>query len=344
MPNCMPTRLPEQSRRFVPELRHDPLTGESVFLAPERMSRPNALGWPQTTPPIDETRANCPFCPGREEETPAAEFCVPRDGPWQIRVFPNLYPAVNPRDGSSPTSPSIAGYHEVLVECREHVATLTALESAAFERLGEAYFARMQVLAEKPGVRSLLIFKNQGPAAGASLAHPHSQLMALDHVPRRLAEEIQGSHRIWQTSGECWHCRSILEAHDTGRCVYESEHFAVVAPWASRVPYELCLLPKRHTPTFLHSTSHERTDWAQILRHTLRNLEKLSNAVSYNYLIHSAPFDTIPYDHYHWHVEILPRLTRLAGFEWGSGSYINPVAPEQAAESLRSVDRSRFGK
>ncbi len=337
-------RVPEL---HVPELRVDLLTGTSVLVAPARLLRPHALLTEVPKEPSAARRdANCPFCRGQESQTPPALLVLPagnRTGDWQVRVVSNLYPAVDQlgdvaaaRDDGIPSG-SARGKHEVVIECPDHRSSSTGLPDDAWEMILSACWARHSAHASQPGIACSFIFKNHGPAAGASLTHPHSQIMALDFVPPTLRRELDGCQHYRRQTGNCYFCETISsEVADGRRVVDESDGFIVYCPYASRLPYEMCIVPKRHAAGILAISPAERHELARLLRRTLLNLEKLSEQVSFNYLFHSVPFDTTADQHYHWHVEILPRLVRLAGLEWGTGLHINPVAPEQAARQLRS--------
>ncbi len=347
----------------MPEYRIDPVSHQAVIIAPERLARPNALntlnaihgpdGMATVDPRIDSTRETsqppCPFCFGHEAATPAAVATFPVDSSavdWQVRVVPNLFPATlygerpntaipDDRDDLFRSEPSV-GRHEVVIESREHVLGLAHLPTSQVRLVLAAYVQRLRAHEQVPGIAHSTIFKNHGRLAGASLEHTHSQILSLDRVSPAVETELKHSAQFMRDHDECLFCRLIARELCIGtRVVEESDHFLVLCPFASRLPFEFRIYPKRHCTQFDQQSSVELDELAIILRRSLLNLEKLSQHVPYNYLIHSAPFDIDASEHYHWHMEVLPRLACHAGFEWGSNIHINPVSPEQAAKQLR---------
>jgi UDPglucose--hexose-1-phosphate uridylyltransferase len=185
-------------------------------------------------------------------------------------------------------------------------------------------------------LRYVLVFKNHGVAAGASLEHSHSQIIALPIVPRRLSEEIEGAKNFFQYKDRCVFCDIIRqELNQKKRVVSENKSFVAVAPFASRFPFETWILPKTHHPSFESMEPFEYEEAAHILSDTLQRMNRVLDQPPYNYVIHSSSFPDVDKDYYHWHIEIMPKLTKVAGFEWGTGFYINPTPPEEAAEYLR---------
>ena len=321
----------------MPEYRTDPLGGHTVIIAPERQSRPGAFGCVDWGP---ET-IDCPFCRGHESETPE-EVCVSpptsTNLPWQVRVVPNLYPALLPAESAArnPAAKAV-GQHEVIIEAPNHQRSLTQLDRDHVAAVLATYAERVRAAAHVKGIRHALVFKNHGPAAGATLQHAHSQLIAMDRVPDVLNREISSAAEYFGVHRRCIVCDTIdKEIASKERLVLLSDEFVVYCPAASRLPFEMRLVPRHHQARFEDVESHRCRSLAETLRQTLNALESLIPHVSYNYLIHSLPFDTNRNEHYHWHIEIIPRIATAAGFEWGSGMFLNPVPPEQAAEQLRS--------
>ncbi len=308
--------LPEYRGRMKPEIRHDPITGRPVLIAPERAARAGAM-LARTTIPDDA--AECPFCEGREDRTPQELLALRPDptganGPgWLVRVVPNRYPAV--RDDS--------GEHEIVVECPQHESSFAAL---SVEQLaGVLGVVRDRMLARRAEGRWTYAqwFKNHGPAAGASLSHAHSQLVCLPVPPPAIAAEIEA-----MKSKACPFCVLIKrEISDALRLVRLSEQFVVVTALAGRFPYETWLLPRRHALMFA------RVDELAVELHWLLNrLDFVLDQPAYNLVLHAAPWTG---EDFHWHFELLPRVTGIAGFELGAGMFINPVLPEEAAARLR---------
>lgn len=336
------------------ELRQDPLTGRWVILAAGRGRRPDEFGALQRGGGLAD---ECPFCPGREDRT-TPEVLVrgrpdgaPADGPgWRIRVFPNLYPALKARRGAGPApaapdgadeadllrgGPGI-GAHEVVVYSPDHAAGPAALGAAGWGELLLVLRERQAALAEVPDHRYVLPFLNHGPEAGATRSHPHLQLIATPVVPdlvalkqRRLAD-----HRA--RTGRCLVCDLLAAERAAGRRLLgENEHWTALAPWASLFPWQVQLLPRRHQAALTDAADEELGALAAALDRVLRGLEDLRPGLSLNLYLHGAPLGDEPPADFHWHLEILPRLGRLAGFEQGTGFAINPVAPETAAGRLR---------
>jgi UDPglucose--hexose-1-phosphate uridylyltransferase len=232
------------------------------------------------------------------------------------------------------------GAHEVIVETPIHNQTLTGMEIPAVQNLFMAYRERTLDLLRDRRFKFIMIFKNSGSMAGASLAHSHSQLIALPIIPKRLSEEITGSLNYYKHRDRCVFCDIVAqESEERQRVVYENAHFIAISPFASRFPFETWILPKRHEESFVSSrTGDNYFSIAEALSAVLRKHQKVLNSPPYNYMIHTTPLELVDAPYYHWHIEIIPRLTKLAGFEWGTGFYINPTPPEEATIFLQEVD------
>lgn len=335
-----------------PELRKDPIVGRWVIIAAERGRRPIPARQEHFT--ADE--ASCPFCEGNEQETPGELFVFRNDhteanGPgWRVRVVPNKFPALLHLSGELQQEGdgiydrmSGLGVHEVIIECPTHETTLAALPEANVREVLWAYRERLVALKQDPQFVYGMVFKNVGAAAGASLEHTHSQLIVLPIVPISVQEEMTGSLQHYHHRQRCLFCDiNHQEQSLEKRLVLESNNFVSYCPYASRFPFETWILPKRHTSHFEESDRSEIDELGTFLKMVLLKLESALDFPAYNFIIHTAPFDTTSLDHYHWHIEIIPRLTRVAGFEWGTGFYINPVPPEEAALILsnETVDMS----
>ncbi len=330
------------------ELRKDPIVGRWVIIAKNRADRPQEI---VATEVVRADATACPFCEGHESDTPheIAAFRAPgtlRDQPgWRVRVVPNKFPALTlgaaggAREAGLYRSIAGLGAHELVIESPDHVASTTQLSD---ERLGEVlqiYCDRLLDLKQDRRLACATVFKNLGAAAGASIEHAHSQLMAMPLVPVHLSEELEGSLRLFQQSGTCAFCELLERELAAGdRVVEATREFVAFCPFAARFPYETWILPRSHASHYEALPPGAAGELARILKRTLMRIESALARPAYNYFIHSAPFDTHSLCHYHWHMEIIPRVTETAGFEWGAGFYINPVPPEEAAATLRAID------
>ena len=333
----------------MPEYRQNPLTGQWVIVSCQRDSRPSEF--------IEQIARResglCPFCAGNEHETPdaIATYVLPAgepeaSSPWAVRVVPNKYPAVTGvADSPLPPSASPAlfprqsalGRHEVIIESPRHGVSLTDLTPPEAELVFRAYKDR--ILAHRPdkALRYVQVFKNVGAAAGASIEHSHSQLLALDHVPEQIANEVQLSarhHQQTRTGLLASLAQAEVAAQD--RIVAQTDHWVAFCPFASRFPYEVCVAPLQRQPCYEDLEAGELGELSRFMQEIIGCIESALGRIHYNYFLHTAPFDSNCYHHYHWHIEILPRLVKVAGFEWSTGVFINTVAPESAARLLRS--------
>jgi UDPglucose--hexose-1-phosphate uridylyltransferase len=327
------------------ELRKDPITGRWVIIASERYKRPTDY---------QDQRAKkkagfCPFCEGNERTTPP-EILAYRAGSqpnapgWRLRVVPNKFPALQIEGDLGKRGEGIfdkmngIGAHEVIIETPEHQSTLATLAEKAIEDVLWAYRDRMLDLKNDRRFRYILLFKNHGEAAGASLEHTHSQLIALPIVPKRVREEVDNSKKYYMEKERCVFCDIIRQEIEDGvRVVAENDLFIALAPYAPRFPFETWLLPKLHSSAFENNQSPTYGSLARMMRNVLTRLDSALARPAYNYMIHTSPIGEETNDHYHWHIELMPRLTKVAGFEWGSGFYINPTPPEESARFLRDA-------
>lgn len=305
-------------------------------MAPNRADRPQQHAEPEAAP---ENPADCPFCEGAEHETPGEVLAVrnddsPRDAPgWQVRVVPNKYPAlIDAPQGST------GGLHEVIIESPRHETRMSRLPVPQWMAVLAVYRQRLAAVRQAGRYPYAQIFKNAGLAAGATLEHVHSQLLALPVVPPQVQRELDAAQAHWASSGRCIYCELIERELVAGeRVIQATNDWIALAPYASRVPYESWILPRWHGADFDLLADRELPALAATLRDVTTLLERSLRPPAYNWLIHTSPFDTSASDHYHWHIEILPRVTHLAGFEWASGCYLNVVTPEQAAATLRAA-------
>lgn len=329
----------------MPELRKDPIIGRWVIISTERGKRPTDFQEQR-----EKKRGGfCPFCPGNEHITPPEILAFRNETPpnssgWSLRVVPNKFPALQIEGDLNKTGEGIfdrmngIGAHEVIIESPLHEGSLSTLSIDVIEDVIWAYQKRMVDLRNDPRFQYVLIFKNEGSAAGASLEHSHSQLIALPIVPKLVREEIDSAKQHYDFKERCIFCDIINQEMDAKvRIISENKNYVTLAPFAPRSPFETWILPKRHDSCFECIYEDKYKDLASILHLTLRQIDKVLSNPPYNYMIHTSSFSDPNNEFYHWHIEIVPKLTKIAGFEWGSGFYINPTSPEEAARFLREA-------
>ena len=336
----------------MPELRKDPITGRWVIISTDRAKRPTDF----SVEPAEIRGGFCPFCPGHEDKTPPEILAYRSDGSgpnstgWWVRVVPNKFPALCIEGAVSRQGEGLfdkmsgIGAHEVIIETPVHGQTLATLPEKRVEDVLWAFRDRMIDLQRDKRFRYVLIFKNHGAPAGASLEHSHSQLIALPIVPKRVREEVDGAKGYYAYKERCVYCDIIRQERDSGiRVISENEDFLTVAPYAPRFPFETWVLPKEHESAFENSQTHFYENLARALKNLLMRVNTVLEMPSYNLVFHTSPVKEAPNDYYHWHLEMMPKLTRVAGFEWGTGFYINPTPPEEAAKFLREVSLEPAG-
>jgi len=268
------------------------------------------------------------------------------NGPnWTIRVVPNKFPALQVEGDLDRQGFGLydrmngIGAHEVIIETPNHTDSLADMPTKLIEDVLWAYRDRMIDLKKDPRFRYILIFKNHGASAGATLEHGHSQLIALPIIPTSVLDEIEGCRTHYEQKERCIYCDILRQdLSDGDRIVAENPEFLCVTPFAPRFPFEMWILPKRHAADFEESQKTQFEFLAPILSEALRRMDKALARPSYNFILHSSPLHEKTVDFYHWHIEIIPKLTQVAGFEWGTGFYINPVAPEESAKFLREAE------
>jgi UDPglucose--hexose-1-phosphate uridylyltransferase len=331
----------------VPELRRDPVTGRWVIIATDRSKRPTDF--------IREKvqirgKGFCPFCYGSESKTPPEILAYRSDGStrdtpgWTLRVVPNKFPALGiegtlHRQGEGLYDKmSGIGAHEVIIESPDHHLTLASMPARRIEDVLWGFRDRILDLKKDRRLKYILIFKNHGDAAGATLEHTHSQLIALPVVPKRVLEELDGAREYYSFKERCVFCDVVRQESETGaRVISENHEFVALAPYAPRFPFELCVMPKSHRSAFEESQKAEFESLSTMLKDLFMRLDKVLDFPAFNILLHSSPLPESSNEYYHWHIEIMPRLTKVAGFEWGTGFYINPTPPEEAAKFLREA-------
>jgi UDPglucose--hexose-1-phosphate uridylyltransferase len=331
----------------VPELRKDPIVGRWVIISTDRAKRPTDF----VREPVRIKGGFCPFCYGNETKTPSEILAYrpnttnTKDAPgWSVRVVPNKFPALGIEGTLNKQAEGMfdkmngVGAHEVVIETPDHNTTLAMLSSKRIEDVLWAFRDRILDLKKDRRFKYILIFKNHGEAAGASLEHSHSQLIALPILPIYVVEELQGAKQYYIYKERCVFCDAIRQELETGtRVVAENEDFITLAPFAPRFPFETWILPKRHESAFENSSSQMFENLAKALKLLLMKADRVLDNPPYNLVIHSSPVQDPTNEHYHWHIEFMPKLTKTAGFEWGTGFYINPTPPEEAAKFLREA-------
>ena len=341
----------------MPELRKDPLIGRWVIIATERAKRPVdfVASHDESTPQSD-----CPFCEGKESQTPKEIFAIresgsQRDQPgWKVRVVPSIKPVLriegqlNRRANGMYDVMDGIGAHEIVVETPQHISNAADLSVEQIHAALQASVTRIADLERDPRFRYVLWFKNYGSIAGAGgLQHSRSQLIATPVTPLRVKEELVGARRYFEDKERCLVCDLLNQEQEAKtRVVIDSPHMVALCPFASRFPFELWIVPKRHRCDFAKMDPQELADLASVFKQILSRLKAVLDDPPYNALLHTAPmrhhrtkvgyWKTIEED-YHWHIELITRLTRVAGFEWGSGFYINPTPPEESARYLREA-------
>jgi UDPglucose--hexose-1-phosphate uridylyltransferase len=330
------------------QLRRDPIVGRWVIVNVEKPKLPEQF---EVTKHEFTQKANCAFCYGHENMTPPEIDAVrppdtlPNTPGWAVRVVPNKFPALRIEGELNPEGIGIydmlngIGAHEVLIESPEHEKNLADLEVGQIRDFIDMACRRAISLTGDKRFKYILLFKNYGVDAGASLEHGHGQMIALPMIPKNAYEELEGAYRYFEYHERCIFCDIIRqEKQEKLRIVCENELFVAFCPFASRFPFQVWLISKQHSPYFCHMSAQEKNKLSEILKCSLLKIKKVLRDPSYNFILHTSPLDIKQAEGFHWYVEIMPKLTRVAGFEWGSGFYIVPTPPEVAAKFLREAE------
>ena len=336
----------------MPELRKDPILGRWIIISQERQKRPTDFI-------VEEVRGTggfCPLCPGNESTTPSEVLAYRYDhrneknsSNWLVRVVPNKYPALIIEGDLDKEGEGLydrmngIGAHEVIIESPNHGDAFSYLPPDRMILVFKAFLDRIKDLENDPRFRYVMVFKNFGKAAGASLEHSHSQLIALPILPRMIVSELAGALSYYKYKERCIFCDIIRqEIQQDVRVVCQNDHFITITPFAPRTPFEMWILPKRHSSAYQKEDDFKFTFLTDIFSETLRRLDACIPNIPYNFVLHTQPLRSAEIEHFHWHFEIVPKLTSIAGFECGSGFYINPMPPEEAATYLReSLDKKQ---
>lgn len=332
------------------ELRQSPLTKDWVLINPGRAKRPEEFDQIKKKRKEKKNHHECPFCHGNEAkftEKSFLELYLPKEKNWAVRVIPNKYPVVleekvdlEPEKITAYHQRQAAvGSHEVLITA-DHQKQVADLSVSMVDKMLEAYQIRIQELTKNKDIKYVLVFQNHGDEAGASIVHPHSQLIALNHVPSHPVAELNNSQRYFQETKHCLNCDILaLERKINERVVMESRNFAAYSPYASRFPFTVWIIPKKHLSNFEKMDASLRFELAGFLKKYLRVLNRKLGHPSYNYYLHTLPINgrySDDFETYHWHLSIFPRLSIWAGFEFGSGIAINDMPPEKASHFLKN--------
>lgn len=338
----------------MPELRRDSLTDQWVIISESRQHRPDDFREHER---VDDPIRDCPFEPGHEDQTPpevAADR--PDDGDtddWRVRVVPNKFPALeNPKGSVTLTADGAdvlpgKGAHEVVVETPDHSRGWPDFSPVQMERVLGMYVQRLRELRNHEAVRMVQVFKNHGARAGATLSHPHAQIVTLPLLPPRIRRRLEWARSYYEAETRCYWCAGLeREQKQRDRIVEATKHHLVWCPYASRFPYELRILPRRHDHDLTGLTAAQRADLSRLLPELTGRLRDRLGNPPFNLLVHTAPepndeacTEKLP-ETYHWHLELVPRLSRTAGLELATDVHLNPVGPETAAEHLRGTSGS----
>jgi UDPglucose--hexose-1-phosphate uridylyltransferase len=340
----------------MPELRKDPILGRWVIISTERARRPDQF---HAEYPRPASSTPCPFCEGHESQTPPEIYALrpqeslPNKPGWELRVVPSIAPFLRIEGDIERRGKGIydvmsgVGAHEIVVETNQHIANIADLPDTQIAKVITCYIDRMNDLEKDRRFKYILVFKNYGwSAGGGHTEHARSQMIATPVTPKRVKEELLGARHYYDYHERCIYCDLIKqELESKSRLILDIDGFIAVAPFAARFPFEVWILPKKHSCDFVKLPPEQRLDLGRILKKVLSKIKKGLNDPPYNYILHTAPlrrpkvgyWKSIDED-YHWHIEIMPRLTRVAGFEWGTGFYICPFPPEDAAQFLREIE------
>lgn len=341
----------------MPELRKDPVLGRWVIIAVERARRPKGF-----RPPVSVAEdGECPFCEGREDQTPPEIFAIrkessqPNKSGWDVRVVPSKTPFLRVEGDLNRHGRGLydvmggVGAHEVLLETPKHIANIADLDDTQIAKVVTCWIDRFADLSRDERFKYVLVFKNYGWASGGGrIRHSRTQLIATPVTPKRVKEELVGAKKYYEAHERCIFCDLIRqEIQSKDRVVLEHDGFIAITPFASRFPFEIWILPKQHNCDFSTLSVENRLNLARTLKKVLKKLKLGLDDPPYNFVLHTSPlrhkrskagyWKTIE-DDYHWHIEIIPRLTSPAGFEWGTGFYICPISPEETAKFLREVE------
>ncbi len=326
------------------ELRYNLVSGEWVVIATERAKRPKDFLKVKEKKILPEYKENCPFCPGNEVQTPQEIFRLGDEKSWKVRSVFNLFGALSPNDGHQRKLDGIYlsmngfGNAEVIIEHPLHNTMIPLLKDEEVADIISVYRQRYIAMQQTSGIEAIIIFKNHGPMAGTSLEHPHSQLIATPIVPPQVRVRMEKAMHYFDMTGQCVFCKTLEEELKAKkRIVLETDKFVAFMPYAGSSPFTTWIFPRKHTASFAHINEEEINDLAVNLKTVLKKLYFGLDNPDYNFTIRSIPAKEKAGEYFHWYISIIPRLTQPAGFELGSGMFINTSLPEESAEFLRQV-------
>ena len=327
------------------QLRRDPIVGRWIIVEDEAPWQPKDFA---VEPHAYEPITHCPFCAGNERMTPPEITAVrpdksaPDTPGWQVRVVPNKFPALQIEGKLDRRGVGLydrtngIGAHEVIIETPDHAKDLPDLSYDEVRVVLETYARRSADLQKDKRFKYIMLFRNYGIAAGSSLDHNHAQLIALPMIPKNVLEELDGSAAYFENKERCVFCDILRQEHEEKeRILEENDAFVAFCPYVSRFPFEIWIMPKEHKDTFCTSSPQELDALARILKDTLIRMRRTLNDPAYNFIIQTSPNDGQKHPGFHWHIEIMPRISRIAGLEWGTGLYVVPTPPEIAAQYLK---------
>jgi len=327
------------------ELRLNLITREWVIIATERAKRPEEFRGKKNKKNLPEYLDSCPFCPGNEQRTPEEIMRIPYGDSWKLRVTPNKFSALSPelkRERKNEGGRHIItgfGKHEVIIESPIHNMFMSDMPLDYIANRIRTYSERFDAIYTDPGVEHVIIFKNYGEGAGTSLLHPHSQIIGTPVTPLQVRHRIEEGMRYFDNTGGCLMCTCLNdELADGRRIILNTEHFVTLVPFAALTPFHTWIFPKRHCATFSSINEEEVYDLAYNLKTILRKFYVGLDDPDFNYVIRSENPKECKSEYFHWYISIVPRLTQVAGFELGSGMYINTSIPEESADFLRKIN------
>ena len=339
----------QSKSKVISQLRQDLITGDWVVIAVGRSKRPDdfkqAEDESRSASAVAANETECPFCdPEASGQKKDVLIYKTSEGKWTLRVFPNKYPAftrpigrkkiIHQTEGPYFWMEGI-GYHEVIVT-HDHYKHIGEMDPLMVAEILDAYQTRYLDLMNRKSVRYIEIFHNYGKAAGASLAHPHSQLVAVPFVSSYINSELQGAENYFRANGECPYCVMLKwEQEQKERIVFENEHFVAFCPFASRAAFEVWIISKKHQPYFERSSEEDKIAGGEALHEIIKKINRVLGRPAFNFYLHTAPCDGKDYPHYHWHIEVLPKTSTWAGFELSTGVEISTIEPEEAARYLQ---------
>jgi UDPglucose--hexose-1-phosphate uridylyltransferase len=332
-----------KKRGIISQLRKDLVSGTWVIFSTKRKDKPDSLKNELQKEKNHNDTKNCPFCKENIHEQESDVLVYKKsDGDWSLKVFPNKFPAfssdyqnINKREEGPFEIMDGIGYHEVLIT-ENHKEDIPDMEIMQVAEIIDAYQERYIALMNKRHIKYISIFKNHGHKAGASISHPHSQIMAMPVIDPDVFRSLDGSEKYYTAHRECVHCTMIEWEKEVGqRVIFENKDFIVVCPFVSRVSFEIRIYPKRHLSYFERTTDEQKMGLAEAMKSALLKLKKNLNNPAYNLFLHTSPCDGQTYDHYHWHFEIFPKTNIWAGLELSTGIEMCSVLPEEAAKILK---------